>query len=446
MTEYTQVSERNENFIRANHKSWAQKAGMSEETWREVVKFNAGDAGWVIMNIGLAIGAGIVFLPVQVGLVGLCVYFFTILIGYPILYQFQKLYVNVLAEAPDCQDFAGVISGYLGKNWGFLLGILYFLMLAINIFLYATAMTNDSASFLYSFGVTDSLFSDNVFYCLVVLCILVAIASQSERLLFKVSTGMVLTKLCVIAILGLVMIQHWDLANIGNLPSVGYLIHKGILTLPLVVLAIIFIGSLSPMTIYYRQNEKNPIIAQYRALRAMRYAFSVLAVVIIFYTISFNLAVGHDSAVQAYKENVSALAIAAKSFDGVLVKLFSVLLNIIAIMTAFFSLFLGFRDSCLGITVNILSRFMREENINRRLITYGISIFCIVLCWGFVLLNVQVINISFILSPLLGFIGCILPILLVLRVPSFKKYRDWKLIPIALFGLLLIASPFVAFV
>lgn len=178
----------------------------------------------------------------------------------------------------------------------------------------------------------------------------------------------------------------------------------------------------------------------------MRYAFSVLAVVIIFYTISFNLAVGHDSAVQAYKENVSALAIAAKSFDGVLVKLFSVLLNIIAIMTAFFSLFLGFRDSCLGITVNILSRFMREENINRRLITYGISIFCIVLCWGFVLLNVQVINISFILSPLLGFIGCILPILLVLRVPSFKKYRDWKLIPIALFGLLLIASPFVAFV
>ena len=248
-----------------------------------------------------------------------------------------------------------------------------------------------------------------------------AIASQSERLLFKVSTGMVLTKLCVIAILGLVMIQHWDLANIGNLPSVGYLIHKGILTLPLVVLAIIFIGSLSPMTIYYRQNEKNPIIAQYRALRAMRYAFSVLAVVIIFYTISFNLAVGHDSAVQAYKENVSALAIAAKSFDGVLVKLFSVLLNIIAIMTAFFSLFLGFRDSCLGITVNILSRFMREENINRRLITYGISIFCIVLCWGFVLLNVQVINISFILSPLLGFIGCILPILLVLRVPSFKK-------------------------
>ena len=56
------------------------------------------------------------------------------------------------------------------------------------------------------------------------------------------------------------MIQHWDLANIGNLPSVGYLIHKGILTLPLVVLAIIFIGSLSPMTIYYRQTKKIPLL------------------------------------------------------------------------------------------------------------------------------------------------------------------------------------------
>lgn len=431
--------------VRTSDRTWAERAGLSETDWKAATKFKSIDAGWVVMNIGLAIGAGIVFLPVQVGLVGLWVYFCTILIGYPILYQFQKLYTNVLAEAPECQDFAGVISGYLGKNWGFILGIFYFLMMAINIFLYATAMTNDSASFLYSFGVTNSLLSDNAFYGLAVLCFLVAIASQGEKILFKISTGMVLTKLSVIALLGIVMIQHWNFANIGSLPSLGNLIHNGILTMPLVVLAIIFIGSLSPMTIYYRQHETNAVVAQYRTLRAMRYAFTVLAIVVIFYTVSFNLSVGHDAAVQAYEENVSALAIAARSFDGVLVKIFSVLLNIIAIMTAFFSLFLGFRDSCLGIAVNVLSRFIDEEKINRHALSYGISIFCIALCWGVVLLNIQVINISFVLSPLLGFIGCILPAILVLKVEAFKKYRTWVLIPIVAFGLLLIVSPFVAF-
>lgn len=49
----------------------AGRAGMSESEWREAIKFDSTDTGWVIMSIGMAIGAGIVFLPVQVGLMGL---------------------------------------------------------------------------------------------------------------------------------------------------------------------------------------------------------------------------------------------------------------------------------------------------------------------------------------------------------------------------------------
>ena len=47
----------------------ARRAGMSESEWREAIKFDSTDTGWVIMSIGMAIGAGIVFLPVQVGLI-----------------------------------------------------------------------------------------------------------------------------------------------------------------------------------------------------------------------------------------------------------------------------------------------------------------------------------------------------------------------------------------
>ena len=37
----------------------------------------------------------------------------------------------------------------------------------------------------------------------------------------KVSTGMVLTKLIVIAILGAVMIPYWNLANVGAFPNMN---------------------------------------------------------------------------------------------------------------------------------------------------------------------------------------------------------------------------------
>ena len=40
----------------------AGRAGMSESEWREAIKFDSTDTGWVIMSIGMAIGAGIVAL------------------------------------------------------------------------------------------------------------------------------------------------------------------------------------------------------------------------------------------------------------------------------------------------------------------------------------------------------------------------------------------------
>ncbi|SUG45657.1 membrane protein [Salmonella enterica subsp. arizonae] len=35
------------------------------------------------------------------------------------MYLFQRLFINTLAESPECKDYPSVISGYLGKNWGY---------------------------------------------------------------------------------------------------------------------------------------------------------------------------------------------------------------------------------------------------------------------------------------------------------------------------------------
>ena len=97
----------------------AKQAGMSEAQWKEAIKFDSTDRGWIIMSIGMAIGAGIVFLPVQVGLVGVWVFLLSALIAYPSIYLLQRLFINTLADSPDCNDYPSIIGGYLGKNWGF---------------------------------------------------------------------------------------------------------------------------------------------------------------------------------------------------------------------------------------------------------------------------------------------------------------------------------------
>lgn len=103
----------------------AKQAGMTVEQWKAEVRFDSTDWGCIIMSVGAAIGAGIVFLPVQVGLVGIWIYLLSAAIAYPALYLFQRLFINTLVDAPRCEDYPTVISGYLGKNCD-LPGILIF--------------------------------------------------------------------------------------------------------------------------------------------------------------------------------------------------------------------------------------------------------------------------------------------------------------------------------
>ncbi|RBP97932.1 hypothetical protein CRD60_04970 [Bifidobacterium aemilianum] len=418
---------------------------MSLEEWRRETKFDSTDWGWVIMSIGMAIGAGIVFLPVKVGLVGLWVFLVSAIIAYPAMYLFQRLFINTLAESKEGGDYPSVISGYLGKNWGFLLGILYFLMLLIWIFVYSTAITNDSASFLHSFHLTKTVWSSNPFYGLVVICLLVAIASRAEKVLFNISSFMVLTKLVVVFILGVSMIGLWDLHNVGSFPDLGYLVKQTIVLLPFTLTSILFLQSLSPMVISFRAHNKNIEVARYKSLRAMNIAFVTLFVVVFFYAVSFNLALGHDEAVEAYNKNISTLAIAAQNMDGSLVKILSLILNIFAVMTAFFGVFLGFREACEGIATNILKRFMPEERINTRIMKGSILVFSVLVAWGAILLNAPVLSFTSICSPIFGLIGCLIPAYLVYKVPSLHKYKGPGLWLIIFVGLLLVISPFLAF-
>jgi amino acid permease len=91
---------------------------------------------------------------------------------------------------------------------------------------------------------------------------------------------------------------------------------------------------------------------------------------------------GHDEAVKAYEQNISALAIAAQfiSGDGAgWVKIVSVILNIFAVMTAFFGVYLGFREATQGIVMNILRRKMPAEKSMKT--PSSAALCCSPFCW-----------------------------------------------------------------
>jgi len=416
-------------------------ASMTEAQWHAAIRFDSTDIGWVMMNIGMAIGAGIVFLPVQVGLMGLWVFLLSAVIGYPGMYLFQRLFINTLADAPASQTYPDMIASYLGRRWGNLLGLLYFAMLTIWMFVYAIAITRDSASYLHSFGITRGLWSDYAWYGLALIVLLVALASRGERALFRISSLLVLTKLLIVAALGFFMIPRWDIANLGAVPPTAQLAKNAVITLPFTLTSILFIQTLSPMVISYRAREHSPAVARHKALRAMNIAFGILFVTVFFYAVSFTLAMSHGEATSAYQQNISALAITAQIFPGSWASVVGVVLNIFAVMTAFFGVYLGFREAAQGLLVSLLSRWVDPERIPRAWIEKGVMLLAILLAWGAIEGNPPVLLFTTISSPIFGLLGCLIPAWLVWKVPILSRYRGPALAFIVLVGLLLCVSP-----
>lgn len=406
------------------------------------VPFTKYDVGWVVLCIGMAIGSGIVFMPVQIGIKGIWVFIAAILISYPAIYLLQTLYLKTLSETENCEDYANVITQYLGKNWGIGLGIAYFLMLLHGMFSYSLAVTFDSASYIQTFGLTEGLLSDSIWYGLVILTVLVCIASRGERLLFKVSGPMVCVKFGIIVILGLVMVPYWNFDNITAFPPILPFLRDVFLTLPFTLFSILFVQILSPMNIAYRKIESDKRIATYRAIRANRVAYIVLAIAVLFFAFSFTFAISHEQAVSAFEQNISALAIAAQVIPGSIVKVMSALLNIFAILTAFLGIYLGFQESIKGLVINIISRFIPQEKINQKVLHIAITVGVILALWLWISTRFSILFFMQLGSPLFGLIPCLIPCYLVYKVKALHKLKGPSIWFITFFGILLCLSPF----
>ncbi|MCF7790545.1 MAG: hypothetical protein K9M56_00980 [Victivallales bacterium] len=409
-------------------------------------RLDSRDWGYVAINIGMGIGAGIVFLPVQAGIVGLWTFLITVLVAYPALYLFQRLFINTLVEAETSDDYPTVIANYLGKKWGIILGAIYFIMLIIWVFVYSETITNDSASYIHTAGFSKGILSEDPLYSLSILIVLVFIAFKSRKLLLNISKLLVVLILLILVVLSFMIIPYWDTRNIMALPSFWILTKNVIITLPFAMTSILFLQSLSPMVISTRSRNATVEEARYKSLKIMNTAFMILAVIVFFFALSCTMAVSHQESIMAFKLNTSFLAIIAKVIPGILVPVMGIALDLCAVMTSFFGVMLGFHEACVGLTINTFFANKPRKEINIKKLSLLITVFIILVAWISTIINFPILYFTSICSPVFAIIGCFIPVLLVYRSDRLKKYRGAEAYIIIITGILLFISPLLAFI
>ena len=408
------------------------------------MKMNSKDWGWVAVNVGMGIGAGIVFLPIQAGLVGLWTFLLAILLAYPALYLFQRLYINTLIESRDASDYTSTIGEYLGNKWGAALGIIYFVMLLIWLCVYSETVTNDSAAYIQAAGLTQGLLSQNHLYALVLIGFLVFLAFVSKTLLFNLSKVLIVVILLSLIVLALMLIPHWDVDNIEAISSLWGMLSETIVTLPFAMTSILFLQSLSPTVVYARSEYEDIAVARKKAMQIMNRAFLILAGVVFSFAFSCTMSITHQQAYSAFVANTSFLAIMGKAIPGGFVPALGVVIDICAVTTSFFGVLLGLHEACVGLYLNLFAKDKPRDSVNMTRVSAGVVGLIVLLGWTATIVDFPILYFTSICSPIFAVIGCFIPVLLVYKVDALAKYRGPQSWTILLTGVLLVLSPLFA--
>lgn len=252
---------------------------------------------------------------------------------------------------------------------------------------------------------------------------------------------MVVVKVGIIVVFGLAMIPHWNLSNITAFPQASVFFRDVLLTIPFCFFSAVFIQVLNPMNIAYRKREADRLLATRMAIRTHRISYITLIAVILFFSFSFTFSITHEEAVSAFEQNISALALAAQVIPGPIIHITSTVLNIFAVLTAFFGIYLGFHEAMKGIILNVLGRIVNVGNIPPRIITLGICAFIVTTLVIWVSFRVSVLVFFQLGSPLYGIVSCLIPFFLIYKVSQLEKLRGLKSWLILLYGVLLCLSP-----
>ena len=177
--------------------------------------FDRFDFGWLVLSLGMAIGSGIVIVPITVGANGFLAFLVSILIAYPGIFFFQKLYMHTLIIDSNAKTYSDVIYKVFGKFWAGMLSVLYLVMMLLWVVVYSVLVTKTLAEYFYRWGLTTNPnLQDNHLFSFILLLIILFLGLKSQKLLVKASSAIVFILILSIIVVTFALIPSWNISSI----------------------------------------------------------------------------------------------------------------------------------------------------------------------------------------------------------------------------------------
>ncbi|BET96335.1 HAAAP family serine/threonine permease [Xenorhabdus taiwanensis] len=390
-------------------------------TWRK------SDTVWMLGLYGTAIGAGVLFLPINAGIGGLIPLIIMAILALPMtFFAHRGMCRFVLSGKSSGDDITGVVEEHFGKVAGFLITVLYFFAIYPILLVYSVALTNTVESFLVNQLQIDA--PPRALLALVLLLGVMSIIRFGEKAIVKAMSVLVFPFVTVLMLLALYLIPHWNTTIFDSLSqdsAMSVTSNNGLLfTLWLAIPVMVFSFNHSPIISAFAvaKREEYGEHAEKKCSRILAYAHIMMVLTVMFFVFSCVLSLSPENLAEAKAQNITILSYLANHFRVPTIEYIAPFIAFIAITKSFLGHYLGAREGFNGIVnkamMNTRGKTVRHKTLNR--IT---SLFMLVSAWLVATLNPSILNIIESLGgPVIAMILFIMPMYAIKKVPAMRKY------------------------
>ncbi|MEW9824478.1 MAG: HAAAP family serine/threonine permease [Candidatus Symbiodolus clandestinus] len=382
------------------------------------VAWNQSDTHWTLTLFGTAVGAGILFLPINAGLGGFWpLLLLTLLVGPMTYWAHLGLCRLVLSASQPDSTLSEVVTEHFGIKAGKLITLLYFLSIYPILLIYGVGITNTLESFIkHQLGLVGF---PRAVLAFIAISTLMLLMQFGERWILKINTCLVYPLVAILLGISCYLIPYWRVDFLYQLPALTDFISAIWLTTPLLV----FSFNHSPAIAYFSvaQRRRYGLQADYHARRILQRTSLILLLFVMFFVFSTVLTLSPESLKLAKQQNLSILSFLANQHSSYAISYLGPLIAFLAITSSFFGHYQGAYEGLKGLLP--CRAVSAEARLSQSYLERGLHLFFFLSLWGVALLNPSILGMIESLSgPVIALILLIMPVYARYHIPALARY------------------------
>ncbi|MCL2566989.1 MAG: HAAAP family serine/threonine permease [Alphaproteobacteria bacterium] len=397
---------------------------MSQNDTNTASKWRKNDILWVLSLYGTAIGAGVLFLPINAGMGGIIPLLVILVLAFPMtFYAHRALARFVLSGKNTKDDITVVVEEAFGRTAGNLITVLYFFAIFPILLVYSVGTTNTVISFMEH--QMHMAAPPRAILSFVIVGVLVLISYLGENLVIKVMSVLVFPFIAVLMVIALFLIPEWNGAifstfsfSSGSQAGGRSILMTLWLVIPVMVFAFNHSPIISSMAVAQRK-EYGDKYAEQKSSNIIAASNIMMVITVMFFVFSCALTLTPAELLEAKAQNISILSYLANKLESPVIAYVGPILAFVAMSKSFLGHYLGGKEGFNGIVNRVAKNSIAPKKLDN---IAAITMF--IVAWIVATLNPSILGmIESLGGPILAILLFLMPMYAIHKLPILAQYR-----------------------